>query len=121
MYINGGRVKDVTRHPMLKPLVDIRARIYDMQHEAGSRDILSFSENGARHTIANKLPRTQQDWWDKRRRATDGAGHIHRGRRRSAHLREPGLRRAAALPCARRTACLRPSRRTTCLMMAGRS
>src|SRR3984957_15224632 len=70
VYINGERVKDVTRHPMLKPLVDIRARIYDMQHEAGSRDILSFSENGARHTIANKLPRTQQDWWDKRR-ATD--------------------------------------------------
>src|SRR3984885_11487555 len=70
VYINGERVKDVTRHPMLKPLVDIRARIYDMQHEAGLRDILSFSENGARHTIANKLPRTQQDWWDKRR-ATD--------------------------------------------------
>src|SRR5580693_7342064 len=70
VYINGERMRDVTRHPMLKPLVDIRARIYDMQHEAGSRDILSFSENGARHAIANKLPRTQQDWWDKRR-ATD--------------------------------------------------
>jgi 4-hydroxyphenylacetate 3-monooxygenase len=70
VYINGERVRDVTRHPMLKPLVDIRARIYDMQHEAGSRDILSFAENGARHAIANKLPRTQQDWWDKRR-ATD--------------------------------------------------
>ena len=32
VYINGERVADVTTHPMFKPLVDIRARIYDMQH-----------------------------------------------------------------------------------------
>src|ERR1700759_4719449 len=70
VYIDGERVKDVTRHPMLKPLVDLRARIYDMQHEAGSSEVLTFGENGARHAIANKLPRTQRDWWDKRR-ATD--------------------------------------------------
>src|SRR5579862_7378399 len=70
VYINGERVKDVTRHPMLKPLVDIRTRIYDMQHEAATRDILSFNENGSRNAAANKLPRSQQDWWDKRR-ATD--------------------------------------------------
>jgi 4-hydroxyphenylacetate 3-monooxygenase len=37
VYINGERVKDVTKHPMLKPLIDIRARIYDMQHEAATR------------------------------------------------------------------------------------
>src|SRR5712672_1585645 len=29
VYINGERVKDVTVHPAFKPLVDIRARIYD--------------------------------------------------------------------------------------------
>ena len=38
VWINGERVKDVTRHPQFKPLVDIRARIYDMQHEAATRD-----------------------------------------------------------------------------------
>jgi 4-hydroxyphenylacetate 3-monooxygenase len=70
VYIDGERVKDVTRHPMLKPLIDIRARIYDMQHEAATCSILSFEQEGGRHAIANKLPRTQQDWWDKRR-ATD--------------------------------------------------
>ncbi len=42
VYINGERVKDVTRHPMLKPLVDIRARIYDMQHEAATRELLTY-------------------------------------------------------------------------------
>ena len=34
VWINGERVRDVTVHPMFRPLVDIRARIYDMAHEA---------------------------------------------------------------------------------------
>jgi 4-hydroxyphenylacetate 3-monooxygenase len=70
VYIDGKRVEDVTTHPSFKPLVDIRARIYDMQHEAATREVLSYEDNGERNAIANKLPRTQQDWWDKRR-ATD--------------------------------------------------
>jgi 4-hydroxyphenylacetate 3-monooxygenase len=70
VHINGERVKDVTRHPAFKPLVDIRARIYDMQHEAATRELLTYEVDGERHAIANKLPHTQQDWWDKRR-ATD--------------------------------------------------
>src|SRR6202171_1745984 len=70
VYINGERVKDVTKNPMFKPLIDIRARIYDMQHEAATRDLLAYSQDGERNAVANKLPRTQQDWWDKRR-ATD--------------------------------------------------
>ena len=70
VYINGERVKDVPSHPMFKPLVDIRARIYDMQWEAETRDIMTFSEDGEVNAIGNKLPFTQQDWWDKRR-ATD--------------------------------------------------
>jgi 4-hydroxyphenylacetate 3-monooxygenase len=34
VWINGERVRDVPTHPMFQPLVDIRARIYDMAHEA---------------------------------------------------------------------------------------
>src|SRR6202171_3798110 len=70
VYINGERVKDVTQNPMLKPLIDIRPRIYDMQHAAATREALAYQEAGEWNAIANKLPRTQQDWWDKRR-ATD--------------------------------------------------
>jgi 4-hydroxyphenylacetate 3-monooxygenase len=70
VFINGERVKDLTAHPMFKPLIDIRARIYDMQHEAATRPVLSFEENGEWHAVANKLPRSQEDWWAKRR-ATD--------------------------------------------------
>ena len=70
VYINGERVKDLATHPMFKPLVDIRARIYDMQHQAGTRELLAYQEDGEWNAVANKLPRTQQDWWLKRR-ATD--------------------------------------------------
>jgi 4-hydroxyphenylacetate 3-monooxygenase len=67
VWINGERVKDVTRHPMFKPIVDIRARIYDMQHEAASQTVMTYEENGERHAIGNKLPRTQEDWHAKRK------------------------------------------------------
>lgn len=70
VYIDGERVADVTRHPMLRPLVEIRARIYDMQHEAATREALAYHDGGEWNAIANKLPRAAQDWWDKRR-ATD--------------------------------------------------
>jgi 4-hydroxyphenylacetate 3-monooxygenase len=70
VYINGERVGDVTRHPMFRPIVDIRARIYDMQHEPVTQPVLTSIADGERNAIANKLPRSQDDWWDKRR-ATD--------------------------------------------------
>ncbi len=70
VYIGGERVKDVTTHPMFKPLVDIRARFYDMQHEPATRDLVSYVDGGETHAVANKLPYTQADWWLKRR-ATD--------------------------------------------------
>jgi 4-hydroxyphenylacetate 3-monooxygenase len=70
VYINGGRVKDVTQDSMMKPLIDIRARIYDMQHEAATRSILAYQEDDEWNAVANKLPRVQADWSDKRR-ATD--------------------------------------------------
>jgi 4-hydroxyphenylacetate 3-monooxygenase len=67
VYINRGRVKDVTQHPMMKPLIDIRARIYDMQHDAASRELLAYQQDGEWNAIANKLPRVPADWSNKRR------------------------------------------------------
>jgi len=66
VFINGEQVQDVTTHPMFKPLVDIRARIYDMQHEDATKSIMTYSEDGELHAINNRLPYTQKDWWDKR-------------------------------------------------------
>ncbi len=72
VYVNGERVRDVPSHPMFKPLVDIRARIYDMQHDAATRGVMSCSDpvTGEPCAIGNKLPYTQDDWHAKRR-ATD--------------------------------------------------
>ncbi len=70
VYIDGTRVDDVTRHPAFKPLVDIRARIYDMQHQAATQSIMTYQDGSERHAVGNKLPYAQEDWWDKRR-ATD--------------------------------------------------
>ncbi|HEU0147188.1 MAG TPA: 4-hydroxyphenylacetate 3-hydroxylase family protein, partial [Bradyrhizobium sp.] len=70
VYMNGERIKDVTAHPSFKPLVDIRARIYDLQHDQDTKHLMTYREDGETHAINNKLPLAQQDWWDKRR-ATD--------------------------------------------------
>ena len=70
VYINGERVKDITVHPQFKPLIDIRARFYDMQHEAPHQEVMTYAEDGETSSIANKLPHTEEDWWAKRR-ATD--------------------------------------------------
>ncbi|HEX9858697.1 MAG TPA: 4-hydroxyphenylacetate 3-hydroxylase family protein, partial [Paracoccaceae bacterium] len=70
VYINGEKVRDVTTHPQFKPLVDIRARIYDMAHDPETRAIMAVTRDGEVNAIGNALPFTQADWWAKRR-ATD--------------------------------------------------
>ena len=70
IYMNGERVKDVTTHPMFKPIIDIRARVYDMQHEAKTAQVMTVKQDGETNAIGNALPYTQEDWWAKRR-ATD--------------------------------------------------
>jgi len=69
VWIDGERVKDVTEHPAFKPAVNARARIYDMAHEDATANLMSYvdEETGERNCVANKPPRTQADWWDKRR------------------------------------------------------
>jgi 4-hydroxyphenylacetate 3-monooxygenase len=67
VWINGERVKDVSVHLMFRPLVDVRARIYDMQHDPRFVHALSYrSEAGEVCAVALKLPRTQADWHAKR-------------------------------------------------------
>src|SRR5215471_18397297 len=67
IWINGEKVTDVTAHPMFRPIVDVRARIYDMQHEPRFAEALSYlSEAGEVCAIALKLPRSPTDWHAKR-------------------------------------------------------
>ena len=74
VWINGEKVRDVTTHPSFKPVVDIRARIYDMQHEPATRDVMTYEEKGERFAIGLRLPFEQKDWSDKRT-AVDAVTH----------------------------------------------
>lgn len=66
VYINGERVNDVASHPMFKSLVDIRARIYDMQHDPTTRHVMTREWDAEVNAVSNMLPFTQLDWCDKR-------------------------------------------------------
>jgi 4-hydroxyphenylacetate 3-monooxygenase len=68
VWMDGVRVADVTTHPSFKPVVDIRARIYDMAHEDATRAVMTYADEktGERNAVGLKLPYTQQDWHDKR-------------------------------------------------------
>jgi 4-hydroxyphenylacetate 3-monooxygenase len=69
VWINGERVKDVAAHPAFKPIVDIRARIYDMAHEKATATAMTYADEatGELNCIGYKLPRSQDDWQAKRR------------------------------------------------------
>jgi 4-hydroxyphenylacetate 3-monooxygenase len=66
VWINGERVRDVTTHPVFKPVVDIRALIYDMAHEPRTASVMTYEEGGEKFAIGLKLPYVQKDWTDKR-------------------------------------------------------
>src|SRR5580658_1145740 len=67
VWINGERVRDVTTHSMFKPIVDVRARIYDMAHEETHAGVMTWRDDkGENFSIGAKLPVTQDDWHAKR-------------------------------------------------------
>ncbi len=68
IFMNGEKIDDATSHPAFKPLVDVRARIYDMAHEVDYHDVMSYSdpESNERNNIGYRLPKSQNDWADKR-------------------------------------------------------
>ena len=56
VWIDGECVQDVTVHPAFKPVVDLKARMYDMAHEAPSADIMSYRDAGERYPILLRPP-----------------------------------------------------------------
>ena len=69
VWINGERVTDVPSHPAFKPIVDVRARIYDLAHEAATRDVMSYVDPNTNepNNIGYKPPESREDWHDKSR------------------------------------------------------
>ena len=54
VWIDGERVDDVTAHPMFKPLVDVRARIFDMAHDEATRDTMTYADPGTGERNADR-------------------------------------------------------------------
>jgi len=67
VWIDGERVSDVATHPAFKPIVDVRARIYDLAHEAGIAATMTYAdhETGEICAIGGKPPMTKEDWHAK--------------------------------------------------------
>ena len=72
VWIEGESVPDVTAHPMFRPLVGVRARIYDMQHDPATAATMTWRDETSGETcaIGLKLPLTREDW-ERKRRAVD--------------------------------------------------
>ena len=68
VWIDGEKVDDVTKHPAFKPIVDIRARIYDLGDEDATRQVMTYvdEETGQTCAIGSKPPLTKADWHAKR-------------------------------------------------------
>src|SRR5688500_11455154 len=69
VWINGERVEDLPTHPAFQPLVDLRARIYDLAYDPAAQEVMTYLDPATdqRNAVGPKLPRTQEDWQAKRR------------------------------------------------------
>jgi 4-hydroxyphenylacetate 3-monooxygenase len=70
VWIDGERVADVTAHPAFKPIVDTKARMYDMAHEPAHAATMVFAEAGEPFSILLRPP-TEQPHWHEKWRALD--------------------------------------------------
>ena len=66
VWIDGERVKDVPKHPAFKPVVDVRARVYDMAHEDDHRDVMvQHADDGEACSVSWTPPKTKDDLYAK--------------------------------------------------------
>jgi 4-hydroxyphenylacetate 3-monooxygenase len=62
IYIDGEKVKNIAEHPAFKPIIDVKARMYDMAHEDRYAETLTAKlEDGETVSRAYKPPVTKED------------------------------------------------------------
>ena len=63
VWLGKERVQDVTVHPLFRPAIESLARLYDMQHEAAYRDVLTYRSptSGQPVGVSFLIPRTRDD------------------------------------------------------------
>ena len=55
VWIDGEQVTDVATHPAFAPMVSVRARIYDLAHEAGTAGLLTYTDDETGGTLRHHL------------------------------------------------------------------
>ena len=122
VWIDGERVDDVTTHPMFKPLVDVRARIFDMAHDETTRDTMTYLDAGSGRAqrdrpqaaalaggLGGQAPRGGRGHGRRRRRGDPGRGRD--GRRDVVAVRRPGRPQRGRPPVRREHPQPRPASR----------
>src|SRR5436190_23666123 len=61
VFIGSERVDDVTSHPACRNAAATVAALYDMKADPANREILTYEEDGGRHSIYFLRPRTRDD------------------------------------------------------------
>ena len=70
VWIDGECVRDVTVHPAFKPVVELKARMYNMAHEPASAEIMSYPQDNERCSTLLRPP-TEKAHWHEKWRAVD--------------------------------------------------
>src|SRR5579863_10702173 len=61
VYIGGERVDDVTTHPAFRNAARTVAALYDLKADPANRDVMSYEEDGGRHSIYFLRARSRDD------------------------------------------------------------
>ncbi|MBM7632281.1 4-hydroxyphenylacetate 3-hydroxylase family protein [Geomicrobium sediminis] len=62
VYIDGEKVNNVAEHPAFKPIVEAKARMYDLNHDPALKDICTTTlSDGEEICRAYQLPKTKDD------------------------------------------------------------
>jgi 4-hydroxyphenylacetate 3-monooxygenase len=61
VYVGGERIDDVTRHPAFREAAKTVAGIYDLKADPANRDVMTYEEDGGRHSIYFLKPKTRED------------------------------------------------------------
>src|SRR5215471_13697896 len=61
VYIGDERVDDVTRHPAFRNAAQTVAALYDMKYDPANRALMSYEEDGGRHSIYFLRARSRDD------------------------------------------------------------
>ena len=71
IWMSGERVRDVTTHPQFRPVVDARARIYDMAHEDATREPCRTRATMASAAPSRRSSRAPCEHWSAKQRMVD--------------------------------------------------